>query len=59
MNLVKQLRDIAEMGVSDEDCLMLEAADQIEKLREALMRIRDTPHVVYEPVRQIALEALE
>ena len=64
MNLVKQLRDIAEMGVSDEDCLMLEAADQIEKLREALMRIRDCDFVITLPdrmdaVRQIAREALE
>ncbi|CAB4135985.1 hypothetical protein UFOVP917_24 [uncultured Caudovirales phage] len=64
MNLVKQLRDIAEMGVSDEDCLMLEAADQIEKLREALMHIRDCDFVITLPdrmdaVRQIAREALE
>ena len=64
MNVVKQLRDIAEMGVSDEDCLMLEAADQIEKLREALMRIRDCDFVITLPdrmdaVRQIAREALE
>ena len=64
MNLVKQLRDIAEMGVSDEDCLMLEAADQIEKLREALQRIRYCDFVITLPdrmdaVRQIAREALE
>lgn len=64
MNLVQQLRDIAEMGVSDEDCLMLEAADQIEKLREALQRIRDCDFVITLPdrmdaVRQIAREALE
>jgi hypothetical protein len=64
MNLVKQLRDIAEMGVSDEDCLMLEAADQIEKLREALQRIRDCDFVITLPdrmdaVRAIAREALK
>ena len=64
MNLVKQLRDIAEMGVSDEDCLILEAADQIEKLREALQRIRDCDFVITLPdrmdaVRRIAREALE
>ena len=64
MNLVQQLREIAEMGVSDEDCLMLEAADQIEKLREALQRIRDCDFVITLPdrmdaVRAIAREALE
>lgn len=64
MNLVQQLRDIAKMGVSDEDCLMLEAADQIKKLSEALQRIRDCDFVITLPdrmdaVRQIAREALE
>ena len=64
MNLVQQLRDTAEMGVSDEDCLMLEAADEIKKLREALQRIRDCDFVITLPdrmdaVRQIAREALE
>ena len=64
MNLVKQLRDTAKMGVSDEDCLMLEAADQIQKLREALKRIRDCDWVITLPdrmdaVRAIAREALE
>ena len=64
MNLVQQLREIAKMGVSDEDCLMLEAADQIEKLREALQRIRDCDFVITLPdrmdaVRAIAREALE
>ena len=29
------------------------------KYQAALERIRDTPHVVHEPVRQIAKEALE
>ena len=52
------------MGVSDEDCLMLDAADQIEKLREALKRIRDCDFVITLPdrmdaVRAIAREALE
>ena len=32
---------------------------RMEALEAALTRIRDTPHVVYEPVRQIAREALE
>ena len=32
---------------------------RVHKLEAALERIRDTPHVVYEPVRQIAREALE
>ena len=64
MNLVQQLRDIAKMGVSDEDCLMLEAADQIEKLSNALQRIQDCDWVITLPdrmdaVRQIAREALE
>ena len=64
MKLVQQLRHTAEMGVSDEDCLMLEAADEIEKLREALQRIRDCDFVITLPdrmdaVRQIAREALE
>ncbi len=59
MNLVQQLRDTAKMGVSDEDCLMLDAADWIEKLEYALERIRDSEYVVYEKVRQIAREALE
>ena len=64
MNLVQQLRHTAEMGVCDEDCLMLEAADKIEKLREALQRIRDCDFVITLPdrmdaVRVIAREALE
>lgn len=64
MNLVQQLREIAKMGVSDEDCLMLDAADQIEKLCEALQRIRDCDFVITLPdrmdaVRVIAREALE
>lgn len=64
MNLVQQLRDIAKMGVSDEDCLMLEAADQIKKLSEALQRIRDCDWVITLPdrmdaVRAIAREALK
>jgi hypothetical protein len=38
---------------------MFIAAERIMKLEAALERIRDTPHVVYEPVRQIAREALQ
>jgi hypothetical protein len=41
MSLVQQLRDTAKMGVCDEDCLMLDAADRIEKLEAALEQIRD------------------
>jgi hypothetical protein len=64
MSLVQQLRDTAKMGVSDEDCLMLDAADQIKKLSEALQRIRDCDFVITLPdrmdaVRAIAREALE
>ena len=64
MNLVQQLRDAARMGVSDEDCLMLEAIDRIRKLEAALMRIRDCDFTITLPdrmdaVRAIAREALE
>ena len=64
MNLAQQLRDAARMGVSDEDCLILEAADEIEKLSEALQRIRDCNFTITLPdrmdaVRAIAREALE
>jgi hypothetical protein len=52
------------MGVSDEDCLLLDAADWIEKLEYALERIRDCDFVITLPdrmdaVRAIAREALE
>jgi hypothetical protein len=64
MSLMQQLRDTAKMGVSDEDCLMLHAADRIEKLEYALERIRDCDFVITLPdrmdaVRAIAREALE
>jgi hypothetical protein len=64
MSLVQQLRDTAKMGVSDDDCLMLDAADWIEKLEYALERIRDCDFVITLPdrmdaVRAIAREALE
>jgi hypothetical protein len=64
MSLVQQLRDTVKMGVSDEDCLMLDAADWIEKLEYALERIRDCDFVITLPdrmdaVRAIAREALE
>lgn len=36
-----------------------ELEEENKRLRAALERIRDTPFVVYEPVRQIAREALE
>ena len=52
------------MGVSDEDCLILEAIDRIRKLEAALKRIRDCDWVITLPdrmdaVRAIAREALE
>ena len=66
MNSVQQLRETAKMGLSDEDCLILDAADQIEKLREALQRIRDcnwegqhAKLLTHWEMRQIAREALE
>lgn len=51
-------------GVCDEDCLVLEAADRIDKLEEAFKRIRDCDWVITLPdrmdaVREIAREALE
>lgn len=36
-----------------------EAEARVEKLEHALEQIRDTPFVVYEPVREIAREALK
>tara|TARA_R110000868_G_scaffold96684_1_gene266010 strand:- start:548 stop:724 length:177 start_codon:yes stop_codon:yes gene_type:complete len=36
-----------------------ELEEENKRLRAALERIRDTPHVVYEPVRLIAKWALE
>ena len=64
MSLVQQLRDTAKIGVSDEDCLMLDAAERIEKLEYALERIRDCGFVITLPdrmdaVRAIAREALK
>lgn len=64
VKLIKQLQDAAKMGVSDEDCLILEAIDRIRKLEAALIRIRDCDFVITLPdrmdaVRQIAREALE
>lgn len=62
--IIDNLRKVAQMGVSDEDCLMLDAADRIEKLEGALKRIRDCDWVITLPdrmdaVRAIAREALE
>lgn len=64
MNLIEKLKKTANMGVADEDCLMLDAADRLEKLQAALERIRDCDWVITLPdrmdtVRQIAREALE
>ena len=62
--IIDNLRKVAQMGVSDEDCLMLDAANRIEKLEKALERIRDCNWVITLPdrmdaVRAIAREALE
>ena len=65
MSLSDDLREACRNGgVCDEDCLVLEAADRIEKLEEALKRIRDCDWVITLPdrmdaVRAIAQEALE
>ena len=65
MSLSNDLREACRNGgVCDEDCLVLEAADRIEKLEAALMRIRDCDWVITLPdrmdaVRAIAREALE
>lgn len=65
MRFSDELRQAAHMGgVCDEDCLVLEAADRIEKLEAALERIRDCDWVITLPdrmdaVRQIAREALD
>ena len=64
MNLILKLRKTARMGVSDEDCLMLCAADRLEKLEAVLECIRDCNWVITLPdrmdaVRAIARKALE
>lgn len=67
MSLVQQLRDTAKMGVSDDDLLMLDSANRIEKLEAALERIRDfqfgwrgtNAHDDVAKLQQIAREALE
>jgi hypothetical protein len=63
MNLIQKLKGTAKMGVSDEDCLMLDAADRIEKLEAALKRISKHDKIILgehmDQVRQIAREALE
>lgn len=65
MSLSNDLREACRNGgVCDEDCLVLEAADRIEKLEHALERIRDCDFIITLPdrmdaVRAIAREALE
>lgn len=64
MSLIDDLRRAGRMGVSDEDCLILEAIDRIRKLEHALERIRDCDFVITLPdrmdaVRAIAREALK
>lgn len=65
MSLSDDLREACRNGgVCDEDCLVLEAADRIDKLEEAFKRIRDCDWVITLPdrmdaVREIAREALE
>ena len=65
--ILDSLRKAAQMGVSDEDCLLLDAADRIMKLEAALERIRDfklgwrgtNAHEDVEKLQKIAREALE
>ena len=65
--ILDSLRKAAQMGVSDEDCLMLDAANQLDKLQNALQRILDfrfgwrgiNAHEDVEKLQQIAREALE
>lgn len=65
MSLSDELRDaFRKGGVCDEDFLLLEAADRIDKLQAALERIRDCDWVITLPdrmdaVRAIAREALQ
>lgn len=64
MSLSDDLREACcNGGVCDEDCLVFQAADRIEKLEHALERIRDCNWVITLPdrmdaVRAIAWEAL-
>lgn len=51
--------DLAQSIVENLQRSIMEADARIDKLEAALERIRDTPHVIYEPVRAIAREALE
>lgn len=51
--------DLAQSIVETLQRSLAEEQARIDKLEAALERIRDTPHVVYEPVRAIAREALE
>lgn len=55
----RQDPDLAESIITTLRSDLDEAELRVEKLEHALEQIRDTPHVVYEPVRQIAREALE
>lgn len=65
MSLSNKLRQaFRRCGICDEDFLLLEAADWVDKLEEALKRIRDCNWVITLPdrmdaVRAIAREALE
>lgn len=68
MSLSDDLREACRNGgVCDEDCLVLEAADRIEKLEHALERIRDCispgslPYTQNRAdwMRKVAKEALE
>jgi hypothetical protein len=68
VSLSNDLREACRNGgVCDEDCLVLEAADRIEKLEAALERIRDCDWPGPLPLvpsradwmQQIAREALE
>jgi len=62
-NDLRIVADLAFVGNTLMDANAIEilyaCALRMEALEAALERIRDTPYAVYEPVRQIAREALE
>jgi hypothetical protein len=62
-NDLRIVADLAFVGNNLMDArsteILYACALRMEALEAALERIRDTPHVVYEPVRQIAREALK
>lgn len=57
-NLVAELREKAHSQLIGEPELLNDAADEIERLREVLTRLIDSPHMEIEGY-EIAREALE